>query len=74
MPLTFLGVDMSAQPTNYSYMNPGVRMELDRAAYGDPNAIPRVEQWLSSSDDGSGVICFKEVSLVLFRGDTNPSC
>lgn len=53
---------MSIQPTYYSYMNPEVRIELDRAAYGDPTATQRVNSWLPSSSDSSTIFCFDEVS------------
>ena len=57
-----LGVDMSAQPTNYCYMNPEMRIVLDRAVYDDPNVIAsRVKTWLSSSADTSPIVVFRKV-------------
>ena len=55
---------MSAQPTNFSYMHPEMLIELDRAAYGDPNATLRVESWLSSSVDTAPLTSFKEVGIM----------
>jgi hypothetical protein len=54
---------MSALPTNFCYMNPEMRIYLDRAAYGDLNATPRVSNWNSSSAYSKAtIISFEEVS------------
>jgi hypothetical protein len=53
---------MSMQPSNYAYMNPEMNLALERSAYGDPNSIPRIKSWLSSSGKSSTAIVFNEVS------------